>query len=206
MAPRAGLTRGRVVDAAAIIADRDGLDAVTLAQVASALGVRAPSLYNHVDGLDDLGRELTLRALTLLGERLQAAAVGRAGPDAVRAVARAYRAFAHEHPGLYPAVVRTSEGSDAEIQALGTAVVATVVATLRGYPMDEAERLHATRTLRSAVHGFVSLELAGGFGLDLDLETLFSWLVDTLVLGLSERQGVRRRRPRDDEPADPPHG
>ena len=54
--PGAGLDPERVVDAAAAIADAEGLDAVTLARVAGGLGVRAPSLYNHVDGRGGLLR------------------------------------------------------------------------------------------------------------------------------------------------------
>ena len=56
--PRMGLDAERVVDAAAGIADAEGLEAVTLARVAGELGVRAPSLYNHVDGRDDVLRAI----------------------------------------------------------------------------------------------------------------------------------------------------
>ena len=51
MGRKIGLTLDRVVAAAAEIADSAGLDALSLASVASALGVRSPSRYNHVDGL-----------------------------------------------------------------------------------------------------------------------------------------------------------
>nr|MDT0664287.1 TetR family transcriptional regulator [Micromonospora sp. DSM 115978] len=52
--PRAGLSRDRVVAEAAALADTAGLDAVTLSTLADRLGVRVPSLYKHVDSLDDL--------------------------------------------------------------------------------------------------------------------------------------------------------
>ena len=61
--PRAGLTPDSVLDAAARIADADGLPAVTLARLAAELGVRPPSLYKHVDGLDAIHRGLALRGL-----------------------------------------------------------------------------------------------------------------------------------------------
>ena len=187
MSPRAGLTRERVVDAAADLADADGLDALTLARLAGTVGVRTPSLYNHVDGLDDLHLALTRRALRLLGDRLRAAGVGRAGPDAVRAIAVAYRRFAHEHPGLYAATVPTTEVNDDQVRALGHEVVATVLAVFRAYGMTEREQLHATRTLRSAVHGFVSLELGGGFGIPVDVDETFDRMLDTLLAGFAGR-------------------
>jgi len=92
--PRAGLDTERVVDAASAIADADGLDAVTLARVAGGLGVRAPSLYNHVDGRAGLLRALALRGVRELTAALREAAIGRSGPDALAAAARAYRAYA----------------------------------------------------------------------------------------------------------------
>jgi AcrR family transcriptional regulator len=185
--PRPTLTPQRIVDEAASIADRDGLAAVTLARVAVALGVRAPSLYNHVDGLDDLRRRLTLRALDELAARIQRAAVGRGADDAVRAIATAYRRFAHERPGLYAATVPTTEGPDEEIRAAGAVIVATVLDALGGYGLDRTSAIHATRGLRSAVHGFVSLEMSGGFGLDVDVDTSFEWLTELVAAGIARR-------------------
>ncbi len=44
--------------------------------------------------------------------------------------------------------------------------------------------------MRSAVHGFVSLEIGGGFGLPLDLDHSFGLLVDSLVAAI-EAQAVK---------------
>jgi AcrR family transcriptional regulator len=181
---RAPLSPEQIVETAAVIADHEGTDALTLARLAGELGVRAPSLYNHVDGLDDLRHRLTLRALDELGARIQRAAVGRQAHDAVRAIAHAFRRFAHERPGLYAATVPTTEVDDDAIRRLGAEIVATVVDALAGYELDEATAIHATRALRSAVHGFVSLEHSGGFGLDVDLDDSFSWLVELVASGI----------------------
>jgi len=45
---RAPLTRERVFDAAIAIADRDGIDSLTMRRLAEELGVEAMSLYYHV--------------------------------------------------------------------------------------------------------------------------------------------------------------
>ena len=97
--PRAGLDPEAVVGAAAALADEDGLGQLTLARLAAALGIRTPSLYSHVDGLADLQARLGARGAREMAVALQAAAAGRAGADALRAVAGAYRGYAHAHPG-----------------------------------------------------------------------------------------------------------
>jgi AcrR family transcriptional regulator len=51
---RSPLTRTRVLDAAIDLADRDGIDAVSMRRLGQELGVEAMSLYTHVRSKDDL--------------------------------------------------------------------------------------------------------------------------------------------------------
>lgn len=184
MAPRAGLTTARVVTAAIELVDAEGVDQLSLAALAARLNIRTPSLYNHIDGLDALRRLLALQGLRELGAALQMATVGRAGSDALYALAAAYRAFAHRHPGLYTLTLRSYEAGDSELQQAGRRPVETALAVLRGYGLEGMVALHATRYLRSALHGFVSLELAGGFGLPLEIDQSFALLVQAIDAGL----------------------
>jgi AcrR family transcriptional regulator len=185
--PRAGLSPAAVVAAAADLADAHGLDAVTLAAVAGAVGVRTPSLYNHVGGLDDVRRGVALTALRELGDALRDAAVGRAGDDALVALAHAYRVYAHAHPGRYAAVQRAPAADDEELAAAGARAVDALLAVLRGYGVDGDEAIHAARAVRSALHGFVALEAGGGFGIAVDVDESFDRMVAALAPGLRER-------------------
>lgn len=187
--PRAGLDAESVVTTAAALADADGLDAVTLARVADALGVRAPSLYTHVGGLPDLRRRLAARGAGELGGALQAAAAGRARGDALAAVAAAYRAYARAHPGTYAAAQRAADLDHDEARAAATAVVEVVVAVLRGYGLEGDEAIHAARIVRATLHGFAALETGEGFGLPLDLDDTFARLVAVLDAGLAAARG-----------------
>ncbi len=101
-----------VVSAAADVSDEVGLDRLTLAAVANRLGVKLPSLYKHIDGLDGLRRDLAVLGVRELTEVLGSAAVGRAGHDALVAVAGAYRRYAAAHPGRYAATVRSPAPGD----------------------------------------------------------------------------------------------
>jgi AcrR family transcriptional regulator len=183
--PRAGLDTSAVVDAAARLVDADGLDSLTLARVAASVGIRAPSLYAHVDGLEDLRRRLGARGARELADELGRAAAGRAGSDALLAVAEAYRGYARAHPGRYAAAQRSSELShNDEAVAASGAAVDVVLAVLRGYRIEGEDALHATRTIRAALHGFVLLEAVGGFALDLSVDESFARLVATVDRGM----------------------
>jgi AcrR family transcriptional regulator len=173
-----------VVEAAAQIADADGPAEVTLARVAQALDVRAPSLYNHVEGRGGLLRLLTLQSIGELAEVLRDAAVGRAGADALRSIAYAYRDYARRHPGRYTSTVWAPAPGDAEVQAAAQRAIAPIGAVLAAWGFEDEAALHRVRVIRSALHGFLAIEAAGGFGLPLDLDESFELLLVTLVAGL----------------------
>lgn len=182
--PRRGLGTSQVVDAAATLANDGGLPAVTLAAVAKQLGVRAPSLYNHVDGRDALLRLMSLRGATELTAALSAATVGRSGEDAVRAAATAYRAYAHQSPGLYEATQTAPPAGDTELAAVATRLIELLAAILREWQLEGDELIDAIRGIRSALHGFVMLERAGGFAMPRDIDRSYDRLVATLIAGL----------------------
>jgi AcrR family transcriptional regulator len=181
------LDRAAVVRTAAALADEEGLEGVTLAALASRLGIRTPSLYNHVAGLEGLRRELAHLGTRELGARLGRAAVGKTRDEAVVALGEAYRSFVGEHPGLYAATIRasgSSEPEDPELREAQGETTETVLAVLRSYELSGDDAVHAARGLRSLVHGFTTLESAGGFGLPLDLDESFRRLLHTFVRGL----------------------
>jgi AcrR family transcriptional regulator len=184
--PRMGLDAARVVDAAAGIADAEGLEAVTLARVAADLGVRAPSLYNHVDGRSDLLRAIAVLGVRELSAALREAAVGRASTDALTAAAHAYRTYARAHPGRYAATVAAPTAGDDEHSAAASEAVDVLLAVMRGWDLEGDDAIHAVRAFRSAVHGFVAIEASGGFGMAVDVDASFDRLVATLAGGLSE--------------------
>jgi AcrR family transcriptional regulator len=185
--PRAGLTADTVVDAAATIANTEGISAVTLARLAEKLGVRPPSLYKHVDGLDAIHRALAVRGLREANAHLQQATIGKARDEALLALAHAYWQFARARPGLYAASQRAARTGENDIGAAGEALLGTVAAVLAGYGVGGDDALHAMRGLRAIIHGFVSLDAAGGFRMKLDLNESFDRLLAAFAADLAAR-------------------
>ena len=184
MPRRPGLDRPMVAREAAALADQRGLDALSLADLAAHLGVRPPSLYNHIPSLAALQRDLGVLGAQELGVRLARAAVGKAGDAAVLALADAYRTFARERPGLYAAIQRAPAPDDAEAMAAAAEVVGIIQSALAAYGLHGDEAIHTIRALRSLLHGFTTLELHGGFGLPLDLDESFARLLAIFIAGV----------------------
>ena len=181
---RSPLDSAKVIAMAADIADAEGLDRLTLTRVAIELGVRQPALYRHIGGYDDLLRSLSLRGREILAQRLADAAVGLSGDDSVAAVGHAWRKMVRDHPGIYAATDRYPCAGDAELEAAVEWVLAVLGQTLRGYDLTDEDRVHATRTLRSAFHGFSHLESGDGHPLPHDPEATFEHLVQLMCAGI----------------------
>jgi AcrR family transcriptional regulator len=187
MSPRKGLDKSIVIQAAADLLNREGAEALTLARLAETLGIQTPSLYNHVGGLPGLTRELNLRSIQELGERMAGAVIGYSGADAVRSAAT-YRAYIKENTGLYLTGLRSSayqNPPDPELDQAQASILRIALAVLSSFQLAEQDALHAVRGLRALIHGFALLEVAGGFGLPVDCDESFNRLLDTYITGLS---------------------
>ena len=189
-----GISRDQVVDAAvAVLEERGRVEAVTLRPVAERLGVRVQTLYAHVDGVDGLRRALALRGLDALSDALTEAAIGRAGPDAVEAVVRAYLGFAADHPGLWDATL-VPPGDDPELVAAMAAVTRPLDLVLASAGFDTTEATHWYRIVFSTVHGFSVLRRDGTLTLDADPDDTVERIIAMFTRELSPRAG--RRSPR----------
>ena len=186
MSHRAGLDQASVVEAAVKLIDEEGIEQLSLGRLAERLGVRTPSLYNHVAGLPGLKHDLTLYCLHDLLDLILRSTVGKSRAEAIFALADAYRAYAREAPGRYALTVQAPDPGDQEVQALAQQLVDVVRAVLAPYRLSEEVAIHAIRGLRSIVHGFISLEVAGGFAMPVDLEASFHWLINLFIAGLSQ--------------------
>ncbi|GAB2928782.1 TetR/AcrR family transcriptional regulator [Streptomyces heilongjiangensis] len=177
---RAGLTPERLVRAGAELADEVGFDEVTVSALARRFDVKVASLYSHVRNSHDLRTRIALLALEELADRAAAALAGRAGKDALAAMANVYRDYAREHPGRSTAARMRLDPETAAASA-GVRHARMTRAVLRGYDLEEPDQTHAVRLLGSFFHGYVSLELAGGFSHSLpDSEETWIRLIDAL--------------------------
>ncbi len=178
------LTKEKVVQKAAELANELGdVHQLKLKDLAAALDIKVPSLYNHVKGSAGLIDALRIHALSELSGILQDAMVGKISEEALVAAAQSYRTFAHANPGIYQLVIQAGEPGS-EVERIGKNSLSFLLLILGSFGLQGDEALHVVRGFRSLLHGFVSLELAGGFGLDLDLDQSFERLIKDYISGI----------------------
>jgi AcrR family transcriptional regulator len=146
-------SRAEITAAAVNIADREGLDAVSMRRVAAALGTGAASLYRYVETRDDL---LDLMTDAAAGEYSLPEPSGDWLAD-LAAIGEQSRAIMRHHPWLAGLITTRPV-----IGPNGIALLEHVLAALAPHPADIATKLEAFAMLNGITALFVLHELAGG--------------------------------------------
>ena len=153
---RRPLTPQRILDAAIELIDRDGLEALSMRHLGSALSVEAMSLYRHFSSKNALLEAVVGR---LLAELLLPVPGSAPWQDSFRALARGYRALLLRHPKAIPLLATLQLSNPGALGAAGA-----VMALLRGASFDARTAFHVLATAESYVIGFAYWE-AGTAGL-----------------------------------------
>ncbi len=163
-----------IVAAGKTVLESDGIEGLTMEAVARIAGVRAPSLYKHVAGRGELVRLIVESVAGDLGKALDSSIGGADPVEDLRALAQTFRAFALDQPESYrmlfapmPEEWRPASG----VLAAASEPVLRTTGALAG--QDRA--LEAARLLTAWAHGFMTMELAGAFRMEGDLDEAFAF-------------------------------
>jgi AcrR family transcriptional regulator len=175
----------QVVLAAERLIARDGVAALSMSAVGAKVGVRAPSLYKRFPDRDALLDAVAERTIAALTAQLAKTSRGRRGASALRAMARAYRAFAKRSPHLYM-LLYTKRSEHSKLRSARAQAVVPVLDALAELMPAAVDRLPAARALTAFLHGFVSMEIEAAFQLGGDVTRAFDYGVDTLLRAMGE--------------------
>ena len=161
--------RDMVIETASRIADERGLSGVSLKAVAQELGIRTPSLYNHIDSLDGLLLLVAHGGMRRMNEEMMHAALGNAGEDALCRVAEAYLEYMTVHPGVYETIQWATWHGTEETGRIFAEYEKLLTTLLYSCGFRENQVQEGCRILAGLLHGYTTLQLSRAFG---DAETV----------------------------------
>jgi AcrR family transcriptional regulator len=176
-------TNDDILAAARAIVARAGAENLSLNAVAEMVGVRPPSLYKRFASRAALIEAVREGVLGEVASVLMAARKGRGGSAAVKAMARAYRAWAKGEPHLYRLLFA---GPAVGVTAGARAATAPVLDAMRPV-VGERDALSAARLFTAFLHGFVSMEIGGEFKMGGSVDVAFAFALETILRGLVRR-------------------
>ncbi len=181
-----------IIAAARKLVRRHGRDGFSLAHVAAAVGIKAPSLYGRFADRSALVAAVELSLWRELGQALSRAPRRTDPVAALSELARAYRAFAKANPREYALLFDARAEHSVKATEARTASMAPALPTFVAL-VGESAALAAARVLTPFLHGFVTMELAGAFRLGGGIDAAFEHGVATILEGLVQRRRAPRR-------------
>lgn len=185
--PRQGLTKETVVKTAALLAEENGYENLTLHKLAAKLNIKPASLYTHIRGIEELYVSLSHLALSRLSDKMVNAAKGKEQGEALRAIAVSYYDYAKQNPEMYRMIMNVPHSNSKNLVEAGRDVKSILFEILSQYTKERAKMIYYSRYYHSILHGFVSLEQAGFFDDGFSAEESLSNIVDDFIRQLENK-------------------
>jgi AcrR family transcriptional regulator len=152
-----------ILEAAVALLRSEGVEALSMRNLAARLGLRASSLYRHFPGRAELDAAMGEYAAAQLFKALEKSVRGLSGTEALEAAARAYLRYARAEAALYDLLMGAGTPEQPGSGQAGKAIwnlLLKIVGELSGAADDTA----AAVAVWSFLHGFTLLERSGRFG------------------------------------------
>ena len=173
------ITKKTVIDTAADIADKNGLHGVSLKVVAERLNIKTPSLYNHIENLDDLLREVAHQGMRNMNMRLERAAIGKIAGNAIKAVGI-------EHPGVYETIQWATWNGTHETAQIFENYLDLLRTLISSCQIQKSSTEEVLNILTATIHGYTTLQLRYAFENPEQVRRNLSKALDTVLLGIGE--------------------
>ena len=180
------ITKKTVLDTAADIADKNGLHGVSLKVVAERLNIKTPSLYNHIENLDDLLREVAHQGMRNMNMRLERAAIGKIAGNAIKAVGIEYLNYMIEHPGVYETIQWATWNGTHETAQIFENYLDLLRTLISSCQIQKSSTEEVLNILTATIHGYTTLQLRYAFENPEQVRRNLSKALDTVLLGIGE--------------------
>lgn len=171
------VTKEAVIKAASDIADTEGFSKVSLKAVAERLSIRTPSLYNHVESLDDLCMEVAHSGMRTMNDQMTQAVLGFSGDKAIKALCSAYLKYVIAHPGVYETIQWVHWHGDNETEAIFSNYKALMTKLIKSCSFKQNTE-EILVLIMSILHGYSTLHLGKALNNPNEAKNELSNLID----------------------------
>ena len=187
MARSKGLTRDIIIGKAMEIVVAKGCDELSMRSLAKELDIRASSLYNHIQSIEDLKAEISIRIVDEFFAAQTKAMEGKGPEESITALAHAYRTMAKKKKNVYDIAISLPIAEDEALFEKRKSFFYITMEALSKFNLTEEQKLYWQRALRVSLHGFVSLEMAGYFTNNvIDTEKSYEFIINSIIEGLKQ--------------------
>jgi len=180
-----------IIETSAVIANRDGLNNLSLKTIAEELNIKSPSLYNHISSLDEVRQRLMVYGWKQMEEKMLDSAVGVSGYDAIKNMCYAFYNYAVANKGVFTAMLWYNKYESADKDKTTTRLFNTIFRVMKPLDISDVNINHIVRTLRSFLEGFSLLVNNNSFGYPVSIKESFDLSLEIIVNGIKSLEGVK---------------
>lgn len=181
---RVGIDKDAIISKAVELVNKVGMEHITLKMLADNLGIKSPSLYNHINGLDDLKKQLMIYGWKQTEQRIIHAVIGVSGYDAIKAMCYAFYDYATENPGIFNVMLWYNKFQSDEMENATSELLSIIFKITKSLNLPDKYCFHLIRTFRGFLEGFFLLVNNGSFGHPLPIMASFDISINILIAGI----------------------
>ena len=180
------LTPEKVVNAAIICVEKEGISALGVNRVARELGIKPPAIYKHIDGNASLKKAVAIASWQKFFAYYKEKTVEATKfQTLIKIGGHATRNFARLHPGLYEVMMQIQlQPSDPESMPIIQEALGFFQTGFNKKELTENQLIDIVRMVNAAVYGYITLEQAGLLTLSRSTDDSFEVMLEALFVAI----------------------
>lgn len=184
--PRTGLSKGEIIEKAAELANEKGLSYLSVTTLADYLGIKKPSLYNHMKTIEDMHRSLMIYGWRRVSEEIVKDIDSLDESVNLKEYGRRFYKFAIDNPGVFEAMLWYNKYSDDTLLSATEGLYTFFFKQTDGLGIDREIANHLLRTYRAFLEGFIMLQIHKSFGNPISMDESFEISMNVLISGIEQ--------------------
>lgn len=180
-----------IINTCVELVNKRGLEKLTLKDLADALEIKPPSLYNHVSSLESIKEKLMIYGWKEIEEKMIESAVGVSGYDALKNMCYAFYEYATSNKGVFEAMLWYNKFATEEKNQSTQRLFESLFKIMKSLNISETNINHLIRTLRSFLEGYCLLVNNNAFGNPISIKESFELSLEIILTGIKSLEGVK---------------
>ncbi len=184
--PRTGLSKEEITEKAAALANEKGLSYLSVTTLADFLGIKKPSLYNHMNTIDDIRRNIMIYGWRTVSEELTSGICSEEPKENLMEYGRRFYKFAMDNPGVFEAMLWYNNYSDETLLSAAECLYTFFFNQTDNLGIDHEVANHLLRTYRAFLEGFIMLQIHNSLGNPISIDESFRVSMNVMISGIEQ--------------------
>ena len=189
--PKNMVSEESIIETSALIANKIGLENLSLKIIADELNVKSPSLYNHISSLDDVKNKLMVYGWKQLENKMIDSAVGVTGYEALNNMSNVFYDYAINNTGVFMAMLWYNKYDSIEKDNATKRLFNILFKIMKTLNISDDNINHIIRTLRGFLEGFCLLVNNNAFGNPISIKESIDLSLKIIINGIKTLEGVK---------------